>query len=599
MEREQNKELLRENQALWSRLDGVLSIISNHSYTDEGFDAFTSGIVNILEQALEAQATALYTVEEFGFRAHGTSQGCKDLCLDAEFISTGSGILTQALRSRKTLQLQKVETEKDGSVVLVEAASQIRARVRSPFAFQFETIYCAPVFSYDRVVAIILVGWVQEHHNDYDDVRILETLAGYLSVELVAMVTQIEQTRSHKLSKARNEIIQTLQGRSNIDERAACDIIRASAQVVPLHALLLEAKAFDSNMNIIMFEENLEHEHLIECSYSAKEIIPEGKNIEELDEKHPFALWLGRHTDLSRGFAILLDDGDDTHPIRIFIAYRALGERPFDEKERNFFSALGLSVKEHLTQEREHASDAKIALALQAGLRNNLPDTKNMTCSSLYISATASAVVGGDFFDLYELDENHVVIVMGDVSGKGVEAAAMASLVKTAVAAYAWENLDPASMITSLNKLFLNFSRLETFASMVVVSFDLIHHQAIYCSAGHPPAMIIHKHGGSPSTLELLTVQSPIVGAFEDLEYHNGGFTFAKDDIVYLYTDGTTEARSREGDFFGEDLLRESLLKASSKDVKIIPQIILSEIQQFSGYDLHDDIAMVAARINV
>ncbi len=205
-------------------------------------------------------------------------------------------------------------------------------------------------------------------------------------------------------------------------------------------------------------------------------------------------------------------------------------------------------------------------------------------------------MVGGDFFDLYDLSDDRVVVVLGDVSGKGVEAAAMASLVKTALAAYAWNYLDPASMISSLNTLFLNFSRLETFASMLVVSIDFQTGEATYCSAGHPPAMLVHRPGMPSAELELLTVQSPVVGAFEGLHYDNGMFVFNKGDILYLYTDGTTEARNPDGAFFGEEALRETLLRVCRRGIEAVPQGVLEEVEDFAGGDLHDDIAMVAIR---
>ena len=110
--------------------------------------------------------------------------------------------------------------------------------------------------------------------------------------------------------------------------------------------------------------------------------------------------------------------------------------------------------------------------------------------------------------------------------------------------------------------------------------------------------MVVHRPSSPAAELELLTVQSPIVGAFEGLEYVNGAFEFERGDMLYLYTDGTTEARSPSGDFFGEDMLRETLLRVCRAGVEHVPQGVLDAVEEFAGGDLHDDIAMVAVRFD-
>ena len=183
---------------------------------------------------------------------------------------------------------------------------------------------------------------------------------------------------------------------------------------------------------------------------------------------------------------------------------------------------------------------------------------------------------------------------MGDVSGKGVESAAMASLVKTALAAYAWNFLDPASMLSSLNNLFLNFSRLETFASMVVVSIDCEARRALYCSAGHPPAMLVRTPEDPSVEIELLTVQSPIVGAFEGLEYTNGSFEYRPGDILFLYTDGITEAENKEGKLFDDGRLEKVLSDQIRSDAKGVLNAVTEEINSFThGAEQSDDMTML------
>ena len=110
--------------------------------------------------------------------------------------------------------------------------------------------------------------------------------------------------------------------------------------------------------------------------------------------------------------------------------------------------------------------------------------------------------------------------------------------------------------------------------------------------------MLVHAPDSANPSLELLATQSPVVGAFEGMRYISGSFTFELGDVLFLYTDGTTEARSPSGGFFGEGNLRDALLRACRFGLDDIPHRVLKEVEEFSGNDTHDDIAMVAVRFD-
>ena len=225
--------------------------------------------------------------------------------------------------------------------------------------------------------------------------------------------------------------------------------------------------------------------------------------------------------------------------------------------------------------------------------------------------------MGGDFYTLLRMPDDHALMILGDVSGKGVEAASMSALVKTALTAYAWEGASPVAMVRSLNAMLMSFSRVETFATLFVTDIDLRRHTATYCSAGHPPTMLIRgATSGEESTeeargaaadvgehdgiaeIELLSTQSGVVGAFEGMSYQMGSFTWNPGDILFMYTDGAIEARSPSGEFFGEQRLRDILLMRASDGVEGLCQSVLNELDVFSASALEDDIALVALRLD-
>ncbi len=229
------------------------------------------------------------------------------------------------------------------------------------------------------------------------------------------------------------------------------------------------------------------------------------------------------------------------------------------------------------------------------GRRNELQQVAGVTAHGIYSSATQSAFVGGDFYDLIRLPGRRACVIMGDVSGKGVEAASVSAAVKTALGAYSWEGLRPARMVRLLNDFLLGFSRLETFATLFVGIVDLGAGRLTYCSAGHPSAILVHAKSDELVTLD---VQSGVVGAFPDMNYRNGQIEIGVGDILLLYTDGTTEARAPGGAFFGEAGLRDAVMQELPRGYDGLLDRLLSRLDEFTGRHLDDDVAMVSLRFD-
>ncbi len=594
--------LTDETRRLRARLLGTLDIVSCASLGEGSLVDLVPRVANELQRVLEADAAVVYLADDYGFTPYGVSEGFKTLDVRESYLPMGVGIPTLVKRNGRTTRFQLVSPSQppDPAAVMLDLDTDKRFKVRSFLAQRCSSIVGTPVYSYDKMVAVVVVGWLAPYSVAPDEVMLLDTVAKFLSVEFAAAVTVMEQKRSSTFALATNEIRDLVRSEGEMSHTLVARIIGVVAKVVPSRILVLEGNLFTNTTVVRLRDEGTGELETLDFPRGMRDVFPNGSSFTFISPDSSCGMWIGRHTNLENGYGVLLTSGElSDEPVQIaLLIMRAAQDHPFDESERVFLMNLAQDAGKVLHAEQERAHDAEISNALQAGLRNVLPDAPGVTTASLYISATESAVVGGDFFDLYDLSDGRIVVLMGDVSGKGVEAAAMASLVKTALAAYAWNYLDPASMVSSLNKLFLNFSRLETFSSLVVVSIDFGTMKATYCSAGHPPAMVVHHPNNPAAELELLTVQSPVVGAFDDLEYDNGTFEFELGDLMYLYTDGTTEARNASGAFFGEEALRDTLLAACRLGVERVPGAVLGAIEAFSGGDLHDDIAMVALRFD-
>ena len=276
-------------------------------------------------------------------------------------------------------------------------------------------------------------------------------------------------------------------------------------------------------------------------------------------------------------------------------------QEPIDDLEYDYLVHLAHDFELIYEGESQKREERHIAQTLQIGMRNSLGDVPGIATDSVYLSATNSALVGGDFYTLIRLPDDCAVMILGDVSGKGIEAASMSALVKTALTAYAWEGAGPARMARSLNSMLMGFSRVETFVTAFIAKIDLKAGRATYCSAGHPPTMVIRPEsmplGGGEARggeVELLGCQSGVIGAFESMVYETGVFTFAPGDMLFMYTDGTIEARDRTGAFFGEQRLRDLLLSVSGEGVSGICGKVLGELDRFTESALDDDIALVS-----
>jgi serine phosphatase RsbU (regulator of sigma subunit) len=171
----------------------------------------------------------------------------------------------------------------------------------------------------------------------------------------------------------------------------------------------------------------------------------------------------------------------------------------------------------------------------------------------------------------------------------------VSAAVKTALGAYSWEGLRPARMVRLLNEFLLGFSRLETFATLFVGIINLESGKLTYCSAGHPPAIMVRAKTGD---LAMLDVQSGVVGAFKDMDYRNGQAKVSPGDVLMLYTDGTTEARAVDGSFFGEEGLRDALVEELPRGFSGLLDRLLTHLDDFTGRNLDDDVAMVALRFD-
>ena len=246
-----------------------------------------------------------------------------------------------------------------------------------------------------------------------------------------------------------------------------------------------------------------------------------------------------------------------------------------------------LTIENARYYEREH----NIAETLQLALLSVSTDVEGLDVGHFYGSATLETLVGGDFYDLFEIAPGHVAFSIGDVSGKGLNAAAVTALVKNTLRAYAVDGAPPHVVVDKTNEVVSQFTPSDSFVTAVFGVLDVARGSLTYCTAGHPPPAVV----GLAGVRELLT-SGPVLGAFGGLNYEPAAATLAPGESLVLYTDGLTEARDATGAFFGVERVLESLDRLRDAGPREIAETLYREIREFSGGTLRDDVAALTLR---
>lgn len=260
-------------------------------------------------------------------------------------------------------------------------------------------------------------------------------------------------------------------------------------------------------------------------------------------------------------------------------------------REVALLRTFGTEVTTVLENARLYENERFIADTLQQSLLTIPDKVPGLVYAHAYHAATQTARVGGDFYDIFEL-EDRVGIVMGDVAGHGLDAAVLTSLVKNAVRAHADEpGKSPAEVVELTNELIVKESRPESFVTLFVAVLDRSTGAMTYCNAGHTTAVILRRDG----KLSLLRSTSMLVGAFPRIAFEEAVTTMAEGDLILLYTDGLTEAR-RAGELYGEKRLVEFLGGLGERTAAELVGDVIDEVMAYTNGELSDDLALLAVQ---
>ena len=202
--------------------------------------------------------------------------------------------------------------------------------------------------------------------------------------------------------------------------------------------------------------------------------------------------------------------------------------------------------------------------------------------------------IGGDLYDFLLLDDEHLCIVIGDVSGKGIPAALFMAVTRSFLRAFFREERDPAVVFARLNDELASQGEANMFVTLFAAIVHLPSGEVRFTNGGHNPPYVL-RTGGALDTLP--KVGGIIVGAIPDMIYQTGTFRLEPGDTLVLFTDGVTEARNVAGEFFGEDRTEQELVRLKGNGAESLVRAMRELVRAFAeGAEQSDDITLMAFR---
>jgi serine phosphatase RsbU (regulator of sigma subunit) len=224
----------------------------------------------------------------------------------------------------------------------------------------------------------------------------------------------------------------------------------------------------------------------------------------------------------------------------------------------------------------------------------DLPRVAGLELATFYRVAHQSENVGGDFFDVHGPDDD-LIVVCGDVAGKGVEAAVDAKRIRNAVRTSSMINRSPGWILGVVNRVMMSesvgFSERLATATCLRLRPEGDRVVATVANAGHPGTLLLRADG----TVEEVVADGLALALVDRTEYAETTAQLHPGDTVVLYTDGVTEARGRD-DFFGEDRLRAQLSRLGGLPAAAVVESVALAVSEHLGDRQHDDIAVVAVQ---
>jgi serine phosphatase RsbU (regulator of sigma subunit) len=247
-------------------------------------------------------------------------------------------------------------------------------------------------------------------------------------------------------------------------------------------------------------------------------------------------------------------------------------------------AALAIDNGRLYQQQKEFADTMRRSL-----LPRSHPQLQGLDIGEVYQPSTR-VDVGGDVYDFLDLGDGRLAVVLGDVTGHGIEATADMAMAKFVFRSLAREHPDPGDFLASANEVVVGEIAAGKFITMVYLTVESATGAVVAASAGHPPPLLVSRGGD----VQQLNVRGLALGVDSGQTYEEHGARVDRGGAIVIYTDGVVEAR-RDGELYGFERLARIVAASLERSAADIASAVIDDCRSFAG-DLADDCALVVIK---
>lgn len=269
------------------------------------------------------------------------------------------------------------------------------------------------------------------------------------------------------------------------------------------------------------------------------------------------------------------------------------------EELADAFSSMLVEIERYMEETQKTAVEKErlgAELSMAASIQESqlpskfpaFPDRKDF---DIYASMDPAKEVGGDFYDFFLVDEDHIAMVMADVSGKGIPASLFMMISKLLLQSRIMMGESPAEALSNTNSQLMQNNEVHQFVTVWLAVFDLKTGKGIAANAGHEHP-VIRRAGGKYELVEYK--HSPPVATMRKLKFRDHEFELNPGDSLFVYTDGVPEATNSDNELFGTERMLEALNKDPYASCEAVLKNVSEGIDEFvAGAEQFDDITML------
>lgn len=507
---------------------------------------------------------------------------------------TAQPTLAEELPGPRTDGLLQLLTNRT-PVVSADVEYDEREEVRRMARFGIRSLGAVPLVVREELLGVLFVAWSDSHHVLADEeVDFLQKAAAALALALENARLYEERSRQAQYAEALNRINSAVHSSLDFDEIMRRVVVE-----------ITEALAVDTTAVHMRLDDHWEftHEHNLLQGLRGGRLSDDEARLSArvLRTREPVVANDVLHDD--RANVRLMERAGIKALVGVPLVMRNVargvlfascssGTARFTKDQVDFLGKAAATLALALENARLYETERNIADRLQEALLT-LPDRlSGIEFAHAYHSATEAARVGGDFYDVFEIEHDSVGITIGDVAGKGLDAAVLTSLVKNTIRAHANEmGATPRQILRLTNDVVFKATSTESFVTVFFAVLDCRDGRLLYANGGHTSPAVVRSDG---STTRLLAT-GPLLGAFSGVDFDQEETRLEPDDLLFLYTDGLTEAR-RDGELFGEDRVFELLVRLGDRSPRATVEAVIDGVFDFAGGRLSDDLALLALK---